>query len=243
MVESVQPLMSQDLSILLASAAALGAVHTLLGPDHYLPFVVLARARQWSVKKTVWITAACGVGHIAGSVALGMLGIALGIGVRQLEVIESQRGDIAAWLLVGFGIAYATWGTVRALRNKPHTHFHVHADGVEHSHTHSHTNNHLHPHGANGQSLTPWILFTIFVFGPCEPLIPLLMYPAATLSPGAVALVAGIFGLVTIATMIAVVLVSIMGLSFVAAQRLGRWSHTLAGTTILLCGITIFLGL
>ena len=235
--------MSQELSILLASAAALGAVHTLLGPDHYLPFVVLAKARQWSVKKTVWITAACGVGHIAGSVALGMLGIALGIGVRQLEVIESQRGDIAAWLLVGFGIAYAAWGTVRALRNKPHTHLHVHADGVEHSHTHSHTSNHLHPHGANGQSLTPWILFTIFVFGPCEPLIPLLMYPAATLSPGAVALVAGVFGLVTIATMIAVVLVSIAGLSFVAAQRLGRWSHALAGTTILLCGIAIFLGL
>jgi len=235
--------MSQDLSILLASAAALGAVHTVLGPDHYVPFVVLAKARQWSVRKTVWITAVCGLGHIAGSVALGMLGIALGIGVRQLEVIESQRGTVAAWLLVGFGVAYAAWGTMRALRNKPHSHVHLHADGVAHSHTHSHTANHLHPHGADGQSLTPWILFTIFVFGPCEPLIPLLMYPAAALSPGAVALVAGVFGIVTIATMVGVVLVSTMGLSLVAAQRLGRWSHSLAGTTILLCGIAIFLGL
>ena len=26
---------------------------------------------------------------------------------------------------------------------------------------------------------TPWVLFLIFVFGPCEPLIPLVMYPAA----------------------------------------------------------------
>jgi sulfite exporter TauE/SafE len=231
------------LTILLGSAAALGAVHTLFGPDHYVPFVALAKARQWSLRKTLWITGLCGVGHIAGSVALGFVGIALGIGVRQLEVVESQRGDIAAWLLVGFGIAYATWGTVRALRNKPHTHRHVHSNGLVHSHTHSHQAGHMHPHGADGRSLTPWILFTIFVFGPCEPLIPLLMYPAAALSPGAIALVAAVFGAVTVATMLAVVSLLALGLTAVSTERLGRLSHPLAGVTILLCGIAIFVGL
>lgn len=235
--------MTQELTILLGSAAALGAVHTLFGPDHYVPFVALAKARQWSLRKTLWITGLCGVGHIAGSVALGFVGIALGIGVRQLEVVESQRGDIAAWLLVGFGIAYATWGTVRALRNKPHTHRHVHSNGLVHSHTHSHQAGHMHPHGADGRSLTPWILFTIFVFGPCEPLIPLLMYPAAALSPGAIALVAAVFGAVTVATMLAVVSLLALGLTAVSTERLGRLSHPLAGVTILLCGIAIFVGL
>jgi len=33
--------MSHDLAILTITAASLGLVHTLLGPDHYLPFVVL----------------------------------------------------------------------------------------------------------------------------------------------------------------------------------------------------------
>jgi sulfite exporter TauE/SafE len=234
---------SQEIYILVGSAAALGAVHTLFGPDHYVPFVALSKARQWSLRKTLWITGLCGFGHIAGSVALGFIGIALGIGVRQLELVESQRGDIAAWLLVGFGLAYATWGTIRALRNKPHTHRHVHADGLVHSHTHSHQADHMHPHGADGRSLTPWILFTIFVFGPCEPLIPLLMYPAAALSPGAIVLVAVVFGAVTVATMLAAVSLLTLGLTSVSTERLGRLSHPLAGVTILLCGVAIFLGL
>lgn len=235
--------MTQELTVLLASAAALGAVHTVLGPDHYLPFVVLAKARQWSLRKTLWITGLCGVGHIMGSVALGFVGIALGIGVRRLEVVESHRGDIAAWLLIGFGIAYTAWGVVRAIRNRPHTHVHAHTDGVVHSHTHAHQAEHLHAHDSTGRALTPWILFTIFVFGPCEPLIPLLMYPAAALNTAATILVAVVFGAVTVATMLGVVTVATLGLTVVSTERLGRWSHPLAGTTILLCGIAIFLGL
>jgi len=34
-----------SLSVLLA-AAGVGIVHTLLGPDHYLPFLTLARVRH-----------------------------------------------------------------------------------------------------------------------------------------------------------------------------------------------------
>ena len=33
---------------LLAAAFGVGVVHTLLGPDHYLPFIMLAKARGWS---------------------------------------------------------------------------------------------------------------------------------------------------------------------------------------------------
>jgi sulfite exporter TauE/SafE len=235
--------MSQELPILVGSAAAIGAVHTLLGPDHYLPFIVLSKARRWSLRKTLGITALCGLGHIGGSVALGLVGIALGITVRRLELVETQRGELAAWLLIAFGFAYAAWGTIRALRNRPHTHTHVHANGVVHAHAHSHHGNHLHPHGADGRALTPWILFVIFVFGPCEPLIPLLMYPAAALSPWAVALVAGVFGAVTIVTMNGVVYVLYLGLGHVSTARLGRWSHSAAGATIFFCGVAIFLGL
>ena len=35
----------------------------------------------------------------------------------------------------------------------------------------THHGEHMHPHLV-GASLTPWALFVIFVFGPCEPLIP-----------------------------------------------------------------------
>ena len=235
--------MSQELPVLLGAAVVLGSVHTLIGPDHYLPFVALSKARRWSLRKTLWITALCGVGHVASSVVLGLIGIAAGITVRRLDLIESQRGEVAAWLLIAFGIAYGAWGLVGAFRNRPHTHPHFHATGVEHAHSHAHKSEHAHPHEERGRSITPWVLFILFVLGPCEPLIPLLMYPAATLSVSAVVLVAGVFGAVTIATMLGVVVVSLLGLKFVSPERLGRFSHSLAGATVFLCGVAIQLGL
>ena len=219
--------MSQELAVLVGSAVFIGSVHTVIGPDHYLPFIALSKARQWSRRKTLWITAVCGVGHVAGSVVLGLIGIAAGITVRSLEIFESSRGEIAAWLLVAFGLLYGAWGLRQALRNKPHSHSHTHANGTCHSHTHTHHTEHAHPHGEAGKSVTPWILFTIFVFGPCEPLIPILMYPAAAMNTGAVVLVAGVFSVVTIATMLGMVYLSILGLSFVSAERLSRYGHAL----------------
>ena len=103
---------------------------------------------------------------------------------------------------------------------------------------------HSHIHTSKSISLTPWVLFTIFVFGPCEPLIPLIMYPAARNNMMAVALVAAVFGVVTISTMLVMVLVSSYGFSKLSLRRLERYSHALAGLTILLSGGAIkFLGL
>jgi sulfite exporter TauE/SafE len=234
--------MNQELTILVGSAAAIAAVHTLLGPDHYLPFIALSRARRWSLSKTLLITSLCGLGHVAGSIILGIIGIAAGITLRHLELFESHRGEVAAWLLMAFGLAYAVWGLVRALRGREHAHVHIHADGTRHSHVHAHQADHAHPHDERGR-LTPWVLFIIFVFGPCEPLIPLLMYPAAAIGTPATILVAAVFGIVTIATMLGVVLVASLGLSFVSLERLGRYSHALAGATVFLCGVAIQLGL
>lgn len=234
--------MTQELVILVGSAAAIAAGHTLLGPDHYLPFIALSRARRWSLSKTLLITSICGLGHVAGSIVLGAIGIAAGITLRSLELFESSRGEIAAWLLMAFGLAYGVWGLQRVLRRKSHAHTHVHADGASHYHRHTHQADHAHPHDERGR-LTPWVLFIVFVLGPCEPLIPLLMYPAATIGTSATILVAAVFGIVTVATMLAIVLVSSFGLSFVSAERLARYSHVLAGATIFLCGVAIRLGL
>ncbi len=237
--------MSQELFVLTMTAASIGFFHTLLGPDHYLPFILMARARKWSLIKTTWVTMLCGIGHILSSVALGTIGIACGIAVTKLEVTESFRGSLAAWALIAFGLAYFVWGLRRALRNRPHTHSHVHQVERIHNHEHVHEVEHTHVHGeAGSRHLTPWILFTIFLFGPCEPLIPILMYPAAQSSSLGVALVAGVFGVVTILTMLTVVLVSSLGVNLLPLGRLERYTHALAGATICLSGMAIqFLGL
>ena len=126
------------LMILIGSAISIGFVHTIVGPDHYLPFILLAKARSWRLGKILWITFGCGVGHVLGSVLIGSIGIAAGIAVGRLEVMEGVRGGLASWLLIGFGLVYGIWGLRRGLKGKKHVHPHVHGDGSMHSHTHSH---------------------------------------------------------------------------------------------------------
>ncbi|MCP4649646.1 MAG: hypothetical protein GY853_06150 [PVC group bacterium] len=238
--------MEKEITVLCVTAASIGFFHTLFGPDHYLPFVVMSKARKWSVAKTAIITFLCGLGHVLSSVVLGGIGIAFGIGVMKLEGFEGFRGNLAAWALIGFGFAYTVWGIRAAVRHKPHKHIHLHADKKSHHHQHEHTHigRHSHVHDAQAKNITPWILFTIFVLGPCEPLIPILMYPAAKQSLGGVVLVAGVFSLVTIATMMSVVMLASLGVKFLPMGKLERYSHALAGATICLSGLAIqFLGL
>lgn len=237
--------MSQDLLVLTVTAAAIGFLHTLIGPDHYVPFIMMAQSGKWSLYKTGGVTVLCGLGHVLSSVLLGFIGIGLGLAVTKIEAIESFRGNLAAWALIAFGLVYFIWGFRRALRSRPHAHPHAHGDEGGHEHIHVHTEQHLHIHKGNATAnVTPWILFTIFVFGPCEPLIPLLMYPAAKSSSSGVVLVTGVFGATTIATMLAVVLISCFGLSLFPVERFERYAHALAGGTIFLCGMAIqFLGL
>jgi sulfite exporter TauE/SafE len=230
--------MNPELTALTVTAASIGFIHTLIGPDHYLPFVAMARARDWSTLRTLIVTIICGVGHVASSVVLGLIGVALGIAVTKLEAVESVRGDLAAWALIAFGLVYMVWGIRRAVRNAGHKHFpglHTHEHGTEH---------HAHEHDLEAKpSITPWVLFTVFVLGPCEPLIPILMYPAAQSSTSGMILVASVFGVVTISTMVAAVLVLSHGIKLVSLRALERYSHALAGFVILACGVAIQLGL
>jgi len=95
-----------ELLILSVTAVTLGFVHTIVGPDHYVPFIAIAKARNWSNTKVLSIVSLCGVGHILSSVIIGLIGIALGITISSLKMFESSRGEIAGWLLIGFGLLY-----------------------------------------------------------------------------------------------------------------------------------------
>ncbi|MBM3295749.1 MAG: hypothetical protein FJY82_14710 [Candidatus Aminicenantes bacterium] len=232
--------MDSGILALTATAASIGFIHTLIGPDHYLPFIAMSQARGWTARKTLIVTFLCGLGHVLSSVLLGLLGIGLGIAVSKVEGVESFRGNIAGWMLLAFGLAYFLWGLRRAVRNRPHSHLHEHPTG-EHAHVHTHAGGHLHVHDAEKKkaNITPWVLFTIFIFGPCEPLIPILMYPAAKHSLPGTVLVASVFAAATIGTMLAVVALAGAGMKLLPLWRLERYSHAAAGAVIFLCGFAI----
>ena len=237
--------MSQELIILTITAVSVGFFHTLFGPDHYLPFVVMAKARKWSLIKTSCITFLCGVGHIGSSVLLGMIGVALGIAVTKLEFIESFRGNLAAWALIAFGLVYLVWGLRRVFKKQQHGRFLAYKDEVNQDSESINMEEHPYVNEKKGtMSITPWILFTIFVLGPCEPLIPILMYPAAKNSIFGLVWVTAVFGGVTILTMLGIVIISTLGISLIPVKQIEKYTHALAGGSICLCGMAIqFLGL
>lgn len=230
----------QDIVALAATAGAIGVVHTLVGPDHYIPFVMMHRARRWTKRRTAAITLLCGLGHVVSSLLLGALGIAFGFSLGRIERVEAFGGGLAAWGLIAFGLVYLAWGLRQAWRNKPHTHEHAHGHGLAHSHEHTHGREHMHVHDpAPGRSMTPWILFVLFVFGPCEALIPTLMYPAFESSAAGVILVASVFSAATLSTMLAMVGLLALGYDKIALGRFEKFGHAFAGGAMAFCGLAI----
>ncbi len=229
-----------SLSVLLG-AVTVAFFHTLLGPDHTLPFIVLARARGWSMGRTLAITFLCGLGHVAASLLVGALGLALGYGIGALESLEQNRGAWAAWVLFAFGFAYMVWGIRLAWRRRSGLALHDHAGRV---HVHG-RGDHEHAHEeASDSRATFWVLFSIFVLGPCEPLIAFFMVPASEGNWALAVATAIAFAICTLATMLAIVALGLAGYQRLRLGRLERWSEALAGATVALCGLSIlFLGL
>jgi ABC-type nickel/cobalt efflux system permease component RcnA len=228
--------------ILLVTAASIAFLHTILGPDHYIVFSAMGKARGWSLARTLRVTLFCGIGHILGSVLLGGIGLVLGAQLASLVEIESMRGNLAAWALFAFGLMYFAWGLRQAGRNRSHAHVHVHGE-VVHDHEHDHHHEHAHVHDEPSRhSITPWAIFIIFILGPCEALIPLFMYPAAQQSGGLIISVALVFGGVTLATMLVAVTITSKALHWVKLPAGGRrFTHAIAGASVALCGGAIAL--
>ncbi len=224
--------MDHDIMVLLYTAASLGFIHTLLGPDHYIPFIAMAKSNHWSFAKTCLITSLCGFAHVLSSVIIGGIGIALSISLNKLNGIEMFRGNLAGWMLVGFGLFYLVWGLKKISRKK----LSPDAD--------------LPPADQPGRyetsttkKMMPWILFTIFLFGPCEIMIPLLIYPAATHSLAAIFYISLVFGVATVATMLSMTLISVYGLNLLRVKPLEKFSHALAGFGIFISGLLVQFGM
>jgi nickel/cobalt transporter (NicO) family protein len=232
---------------LVAAAVSLGSIHTL-APDHWVPFAALARAERWSSRRTAVITATCGLGHVTGSVALGLLGLLFGL--ELLQRFGQRMESVSGLLLVGFGLAYGAWGLNRTLRERAHAHAHAH--GRVHAHVHavvsrqssgvrhesaasspqSPASSHLH------RPLTAWTLFLLFSADPCVAVIPLLFAAAPLGWPSIVAVIVA-YETATIGTMIALVLPARAAAQTIHAAWVDQWGDAVAGGVVAGIGIVV----
>jgi hypothetical protein len=232
--------MPGELQILIATAITIACLHTLMGPDHYLPFIALSKARGWSFGRTLMWTVICGCGHVWSSVLLALGGSAIGWSLSKVSWLENIRGGIAGWVLLVFGLIYGIWGLIRAYKNKSHKHFDTYEDGNMYVYEHKHGEA-IRP--AERHKVTPWVMFIIFLLGPCEPMIPLLYYPAAQHSWHGMFLLILVYTLFTLATMIVMVILGYYGIAFLKTEKLERFMHALGGLTLFICGAgMVFMG-
>ncbi len=221
-----------DASIILI-IISLTCLHICTGPDHYLPFIALAKSRNWGVAKTILWTSLCGIGHIASSVIISAIVMALGWGLSKISWLDRIRGNLAGVALLLLGLCYMVWGFWQVKQNKAHKHFEATEDGNIYVFEHRHGNaiapiqKHL---------VTPWVMFIIFALAPNEPMIPLLSVLGIG---GNMWLVVGfitVYVVATIAVMLLMVLLGFYGLSFFKADWLEKYMQPISGLTLLLCG-------
>jgi hypothetical protein len=198
---------------LVAAAVSIGSIHTL-APDHWVPFAALARAQRWPVRRTALVTATCGLGHVTGSVALGLLSVLLG--VELLERFGRHLESVSGLLLIGFGVAYAVWGLQRSAR----------------------THRHGHHHGHQPSALSPLTLFLLFSADPCVAVIPLI-FAAAPLGWATTLAVIVAYEVATIGTMLALVLPTRAAATAAHGAWVDRHGDALAGCVVALVGLAV----
>ncbi|PIQ81894.1 MAG: hypothetical protein COV76_06475 [Candidatus Omnitrophica bacterium CG11_big_fil_rev_8_21_14_0_20_64_10] len=202
---------------LMISAVSVAFFHAL-APDHWLPFVALAKGSDWKMGRLAFITTLAGIGHVASSLLIGALGLWAGWAVHRMGGVEAWRGSVAIWLLIGFGVAYALWGFKHA--QHPHPHLTV-KEAVK-----------------TYAARRVWLLIAILVFGPCEPLIPL-MFLSYKEGPAAIAAVCAAFSVVTVGMVVGQSCLTYAGFRLFRPAWMERYAHALAGLAIALTGVAV----
>lgn len=216
---------------LVATTVITALVHTLI-PDHWLPFVLVSRAQQWSARRTLALTATSALLHVIVSICLGLGIVWLGHGAEQMMVgIAESLESLTGWMLVAFGLAYMGWFLLRG--------GHVHSFGM---HPHHHPLAAHRQAGASVQrsNLTGYALALIVGFNPCILLLPT-VYGAARISRFALAAVAASFALTTVVTMVSATLLGLRGTTRLTSAFLTRYGEALSGGLIALTGVVVML--
>lgn len=208
--------MRNSLWILLISTASVAFLHAL-APDHWMPFSAMAKAQKWPQLKLLAITFISGIVHMGISIVFSIIAILLGFSVSKLKSIEGHRGEIALWLLIGFGVAYTVWGIKKAKEQK---------------------NKDIDEEKLKARTVAVWTMLAVIVLGPCEPFIPIIFlgYNYGYLGIISVCIV---FSLVTIAMMMVQSLLAFKGIALIKNDIMERYAHAFAGLVIVLTGIFV----
>ncbi|HKW44307.1 MAG TPA: hypothetical protein VJN22_01535, partial [Candidatus Eremiobacteraceae bacterium] len=96
--------------LLIGAAVAVGVFHTMV-PDHWVPIVLVARQRGWSLGRTARAAALAGVGHTVSTLAIAVVVWLAGVAAA------ARLGAVVELLVSAALISFGAWTAFAALRD------------------------------------------------------------------------------------------------------------------------------
>lgn len=242
-----------SLIVLLLAGSSVAIFHAIL-PDHWMPIALVARAQRWSTARTTRVALWTGLGHVLGSIALGVIVIALGYGLKSILRVE---GPIVGIVLVLTGLALFLW----SLRHPGHRHLdgaadhtHEHAlddheqDAEGHDHHHEHTHNHAHAHHSEGHTHShnhhpgnprargAWLIPAGIAASPDPTILPVFLAAIAVNVRTAIEVLV-VYSLVTIVAIVGLSLVAVWGGYQVQWEWLEHHANQVTAAVLVALGI------
>jgi len=228
---------------LVAAAAGTSLLHTLI-PDHWLPFVLVGRARGWSISTVAMASALAAVIHSGLSVLLGL--VTVWIGSTAVESVGRTMEGVGAVLLVLFGVGYALWAWNKGGHFHPGGALLHRGDGRGACRgDEGHANpEHLHYH-ADGDLIASrrgrWGavgLAVIVGINPCVLVLPV-MLASASRGAGTLGLVATAYAVPTILLMVGLSVLGVRLRRGIHPPGMARFAEAGSGLIIALLGLAI----
>jgi hypothetical protein len=225
--------------LLLLSACSTAIIHALI-PDHWLPFALMARVQDWTLKRTLSMVGITGAIHVGVSIALGAVVFAAGTGTarRLAGHLQASSGIVGGWLMLLFGVGYGLMAHFREARAHHPVGHPPGAPGAEAGGRPSlHAHGHLLSRWSRG-TISGGALVAVIGISPCVLLQPILFAAGAEGLGVAVACAAG-FALCTVGTMIAVTWVAARGIDRLNLMFFARYGDLASGLVLAAIGLFV----
>lgn len=211
-------------------------------PTHWLPFVLVARAREWTWSKTLLVTAFAGMGHVA---LTSLLGLAIAWFGFQLD---EKLGRAFPWVTGGLLIAIGLYYFWQQWRRGGIRHHHLlggrhrPSEQCGHEHDHSHWDDELKDSRLVSAKSGDWAaisgLFVMLTFSPCEGFLPVYLSGVQFGWRGFFVL-SGILAVATLAGMLLFTWLTLVGLEKFEIKNFERYEAALLGAMFTVLGVLL----
>lgn len=218
-----------------ATGFGVAFLHAAL-PTHWLPFALTSRARHWSRRKTVGITAAAASAHVIFTIALGAL---LFWGGMELS---EEAHHLFHWIAGGILMLLGGWFVLRQLTGKGHGHFHLLGKHGEEVHDHDYDQHCLDReiHERKANAMTAGSLVLMLTLSPCESFLPIYLSGSAFGWPGFLLLSIVLF-VATVGAMVLFTALARYGVERIRIGLLERYENGMLGGLLMILGVVFLL--